>query len=730
MKLRIYIAGLGAVLTAVLVGTLLSDAHWGNWTRWALFTGLYILTESAVLLFHHERGRVGISAAEAIFLPMLIALSFPQIVWGIAVGATMVSLAQLRLGPEKAVFNVVNFGVASAAASGLYWWLVPDGTDFGIGKAAVAIGAVILFTVLTHLFVSLAIALAEDRSFFELWRDVALTTGLNLMVNICLGLLLAASYSAARWTIVIFPVALALFLVASRAIFRQLQEAERVEYLLSASRALAASPSLKEALDDFLVAAQEITSAREARAVVETPSGVVWSAVREGVPQTSMEPLDEGPLKDVVGSVERARSSFLAKPGNAEHDLLLKNLDARSLLAVPLFDDEMVVGCLVAMDRIGTGEFGGAEGQMLEALGHELVLTLDSYRLFEEVREERARFRRIFNASKEGICLLDENGVVRAWNPSLVRITGFDAEQITGKRWSDVVTMRTKAHQRIEGMAIATVEADDELEVVRDDGPSRWVSVVSSPIEAGDEIGWVVQVRDVTAEHLAEEAKSDFLSTVSHELRTPLTTIKGSVGVLSRPADQIPPEMLDKMVGLLRRGTDRLERLVMNLLYVSQLDTEGELKLIPSTIDLAATVRERMNGAENNGAEIALDGPDSLAVVGDKRIVDLMVEHLLENAIKFGKGSPISVTVEAEDGFGELSVRDGGPGIAEVDQDRIFERFVRLGNVLTRETQGPGVGLFIVRRSAEAMGGRAWVESSPGEGATFHVTLPLASQGG
>ena len=86
------------------------------------------------------------------------------------------------------------------------------------------------------------------------------------------------------------------------------------------------------------------------------------------------------------------------------------------------------------------------------------------------------------------------------------------------------------------------------------------------------------------------------------------------------------------------------------------------------------------------------------------------------------------MTVAADDGFGELVVRDGGPGIAEVDQERIFERFVRLGNVLTRETQGPGVGLFIVRRSAEAMGGRAWVESSPGEGATFHVTLPLAPQ--
>jgi PAS domain S-box-containing protein len=540
---------------------------------------------------------------------------------------------------------------------------------------------------------------------------------------------LAASYTAADWTIVIFPVALAVFFTSYRSLIRQVSEAERVEHLLDASRALAASASFEDALVDFLRAVQEVTSTKETRAVVETPKGIVWSAVRDGAPSVSLEPLSDGPLREVLDLVTEAGAHVLARPGVPERKLLLESLGASSFLAVPLFDDTMVVGCLLAMDRIGSDEFGEAEATMLEALGHELVLTLDSYRLFEEVREERARFRRIFNASKEGICLLDGDGIVRAWNPSLVRITGFEAEQMTGKRWSDVVTVRTKAHQRVEGMAIATVEADDELEVVRDDGPSRWVSVVSSPIEAGDEIGWVVQVRDVTAEHLAEEAKSDFLSTVSHELRTPLTTIKGSVGVLSRPTDQIPPEMLNKMVGLLQRGTDRLERLVMNLLYVSQLDTEGELKLVPATFDLTATVRERMNGTVSDGPDMALDGPDAVGVVGDKRIVELMVEHLLENAIKFGKGTPISITVGAEDGFGELVVQDGGPGIAEVDQQRIFERFVRLGNVLTRETQGPGVGLFIVRRSAEAMGGRAWVESSPGEGATFHVTLPLAPQG-
>ena len=240
-KLHLYIGALGAILVTVLVATLVADMRWGSWSRWALFTGLYILTESVVLLFHHERGRVGLSVAEAILLPMLVALSFPQVVWGITVGAILVNVAQLRLGPEKAIFNVVNFGVAAAASAGLYAWLAPEGTGFTGGTGAAAAAAVVLYAVLTHLFVSLAIALAEERSFIELSRDVAAATGLNLVVNICLGLLLAASYTAADWTIVIFPVALAVFFTSYRSLIRQVSEAERVEHLLDASRALAAS---------------------------------------------------------------------------------------------------------------------------------------------------------------------------------------------------------------------------------------------------------------------------------------------------------------------------------------------------------------------------------------------------------------------------------------------------------------------------------------------------------
>jgi signal transduction histidine kinase len=99
----------------------------------------------------------------------------------------------------------------------------------------------------------------------------------------------------------------------------------------------------------------------------------------------------------------------------------------------------------------------------------------------------------------------------------------------------------------------------------------------------------------------------------------------------------------------------------------------------------------------------------------------------LDNARKFGgPEGKVTIEVSGRDGFGHLTVTDEGPGIAALDQERVFERFVRLGDALTRETQGAGVGLFITQRSVEAMGGRVWIESEPGNGATFHIDIPLA----
>jgi signal transduction histidine kinase len=181
------------------------------------------------------------------------------------------------------------------------------------------------------------------------------------------------------------------------------------------------------------------------------------------------------------------------------------------------------------------------------------------------------------------------------------------------------------------------------------------------------------------------------------------------------------------MVSIMRRGTDRLERLLMNLLVVSQMET-GDVQVFMDEVPMQDAVKNRIGTMLEDHPQVEFVAPDQMLIVrADRERLFQVIDHLLDNAQKFGGAeTPIRIEVKHENGYAVLSVRDEGPGIAEGDQERIFERFTRLGHLLTRETQGAGVGLFIAKRSVEAMNGTIWVDSDPGRGSTFYARLPLA----
>ena len=730
LALRVYVSTLTAALVGVLVYASLEDlGAWGSIGTWIVLSVLFGLAEYSDLLFHHERGRLSLSPSESVLLPMIVVLSIDQVIWGVAIAVGVVAILRWRIAGLKWFFNVSEYGIAAGLAAGTYRVLADTGGGFTVRTALAATAAVLLFGVLSHVLVAAAISLAERRSFLGAVRDVAVTALVSLFGSIALGLLFAASLIAAEWTVVLLILPLGALYFSFRAVFRQVRERERVEHLHSASRALASSVNLDEALTGFLQAVADIVSAKEARAVVSLSRGMAWSGVRSGKPFAQMEALEDGCLLELIGYLRDNPGPIVVKDHSSElHKRLLADLRAQNLVVVPLMHDSSVVGCVVTLDRVGVEEFGDDDARILESLANELVLTLDSYRLFAEVAEERERFQQIFAGSKEGICLLDQEGNIRAWNPALARITGFQEEDILGEKWSERVLVRDRYHRRIEGMDIVTVPPDEELELVTRQGPPRWVAIMSGEVQTGDdEKSWVLLVRDITAEHELEESKSDFLSTISHELRTPLTTIKGSLQVLSRPNASANSEIGKQMIEIMKRGSDRLERLVMNLLAVSQMET-GDVKIFPDEVGLEELVRSRIATILADHPQVDVHVDDDVVVRADKERLSQVIEHLLDNARKFGPESGrIGVEIAKENGYARLSVTDEGPGIPKIDQERIFDRFVRLGHVLTRETQGPGVGLFIVKRSIEAMSGSVEVESDPNRGgATFHVRVPLA----
>jgi signal transduction histidine kinase len=248
--------------------------------------------------------------------------------------------------------------------------------------------------------------------------------------------------------------------------------------------------------------------------------------------------------------------------------------------------------------------------------------------------------------------------------------------------------------------------------------------------EAADEARRLRQ--RVRALEEAVDARDQFLSAAAHELRNPMTPLLMQIQALRRKATRLPPERLAQGLERLELIVDRFIRRATILLDVSRL-TSGRFVPEPAAIDLAQVVRDAAASlamlAHRARCELRLSLAAGLAAVTDRMAVEQIVENLLSNAIKYGAGRPVELSLAEEGDRARLSVRDHGIGISAADQARIFERFER---AVTREQKGGfGIGLWVVGRLVEALGGEIRIDSRVGAGSTFTVLLPLSlAQGG
>lgn len=221
------------------------------------------------------------------------------------------------------------------------------------------------------------------------------------------------------------------------------------------------------------------------------------------------------------------------------------------------------------------------------------------------------------------------------------------------------------------------------------------------------------------------QMKTDFVSVVSHELRTPLTSIIGSLDTVNRPELAPQATTARELISTARRQAGRLQRLIEDLLMVSRLD-RGAIPIDAEPLPLKAVV-DHVLDVITVASEITVEiDPADMEVVADRDHLERILINLFENAAKYAPNSPIEVVGRVRGGTGEIRIIDHGPGIPPDQRQRIFERFTQLEASQTRSVGGTGLGLSIVRSLAEAMGGKADVEETPGGGATFVVSLPLA----
>jgi signal transduction histidine kinase len=220
--------------------------------------------------------------------------------------------------------------------------------------------------------------------------------------------------------------------------------------------------------------------------------------------------------------------------------------------------------------------------------------------------------------------------------------------------------------------------------------------------------------------------QNNFLLSITHELKSPLASLKLAMQTLQKR--QLPHEQVKSMADMSMDDIERLETLVENILLASKIES-AHFKLDKELLELSAITKNIYDRARikyKNQRSFKQDIADNIYIHADRLSVSSMISNLIENAVKYStKGSGITVTLNGDEQYAHLHIRDEGIGIPEAEKSRIFDRFYRIGREETRTTKGTGLGLFIVRQIVNMHEGTILVKDNLPQGTVFEVVLPV-----
>lgn len=335
----------------------------------------------------------------------------------------------------------------------------------------------------------------------------------------------------------------------------------------------------------------------------------------------------------------------------------------------------------------------------------------------ETAERERRRLDAILSGLDEGIVLFAADGRIAYQNQEAGRLLPARIERASQL---EPPGLRTLVAAALSGEAPAPMDLST--------GPGGSTTLRGAPVPMpGGEV--LLVLRDLTQAHRLDTIRRDFVANASHELKTPVASIQALAETM-RDASAQDPASIPRFAEQLRTETDRLGRIVSDLLDLSRL--EGAT-LQPAAVRLDEVARDEsdrlLERARDAGLDLLVTAGAPVTVRGSDRDLRLMVRNLLENAIQYtGPGGKVEVGTDSEDGQAIINVTDTGIGIPAREQGRVFERFYRVDRARSRETGGTGLGLSIVKHVAENHGGSVTVDSQLGRGSTFTVRLPVAGR--
>ncbi|MEJ2239369.1 MAG: ATP-binding protein [Gemmatimonadales bacterium] len=377
--------------------------------------------------------------------------------------------------------------------------------------------------------------------------------------------------------------------------------------------------------------------------------------------------------------------------------------------------------------RVGT-KSGDEIGQLANSFNR---MASELEKRVQTITEVRAKLLTVLGGMVEGVVAVDGDQKVVHLNAAAGRILGVaSAESIGNPIWE--VTRVRKVGEALEQTLKDAREVSSELRLIGEPR-DKIVDLHAAPLQSGQGglVGAVLVLHEVTELRRLETVRQDFVANVSHELKTPITAIRGLIDTVVEDQN-MPIETRTRFLGKVQEQSRRLSLLVTDLLTLARLESADGM-LESETLDLrdsvSRSISNLISAADDRGIELLTDVPEAaVRVVGDYQALELVVNNLLDNALKYTpQGGKVWVRVDTDGKSAILEVVDTGIGIAREHHERIFERFYRVDKARSREVGGTGLGLSIVKHICKLLGGSVSIASDIGVGSTFRVRLPLST---
>lgn len=427
-------------------------------------------------------------------------------------------------------------------------------------------------------------------------------------------------------------------------------------------------------------------------------------------------------------------------------------------------------GALLAIGRRDRRLFTERDAAFLETLARQAALALEHLQYYEMLRgkvelanrdlrdayglllEQSVKLTAAVESIDNALIIADESGHVIFANAASERILGRWApslgEEITESLRRGGQQQLAALVAELDGDSAADEAAETPLsrEIVCDNtheeqettGTARRVlsANVTRLLGAQGPLGKMLVVADVTAQHELDSMKSDFVSYVAHELRTPLTTILGYASLLNEDKGDYTVAMRGEMADAIMRHCRRLNRMIGELLDVSRIEAGRPLPLRLEAVNMAALCEGVLDGTratlnEQQNIDLVFECENRpIFVCADADRLEQIVTNLVSNAVKYSpEGGTVTLRLKETEYSVEMSVQDTGMGMSAEQQSQLFQKFYRTPDAVSSGIKGTGLGLYLVKQLVEAQSGDISVQSEPGIGTAFSVTLPKPSAG-